>query len=151
MSAPISYFRPRLCTNFARMGLLDRDCAHWNRHQLACIYRRVLVGLTIEFIQSFAFHLQLHLRILLEHLRIALSEQLRDPLVRYPSGTEPGGIGRAKIVDAEVRYLGTPQGGMPGVFQSPLMSAWVSVVILTTLRKYSVAWASMVRCSDQVT
>ena len=38
--------------------------------------------LPVEFRQRLAFHLQLHLRILLEHLRIALAEQLRHPLVR---------------------------------------------------------------------
>ena len=120
-------------------------------NSITCFFSRHLVGPAVELLQSFALHPQFHLRIFLEDLRVSLAKHLCYPLVRYPSGTEPGGIGRAKIVDAEVRYLGTPQGGMPGVFQSPLMSAWVSVVILTTLRKYSVAWASMVRCSDQVT
>jgi hypothetical protein len=51
--------------------------------------------------QSLALHLQLHLRIFLEGLRLSLAKHLCHPLVRYPSGTEPGGIGRAKINSAD--------------------------------------------------
>jgi hypothetical protein len=87
------------------MGLSDRDCAHWNRHQIACIYRRDLVGLTIELIQTFAFHLQLHLRILLEDLRIALTKHLGNPLIGDSSGTEPCGICGAEVVKSESREL----------------------------------------------
>ena len=45
--------------------------------------RPVLVGLPVQLLQRLAFHLQFHLRVLLEHLRVALPEQLRDPLVRH--------------------------------------------------------------------
>ena len=41
------------------------------------------VGLAIEFLQSFSLHLQLHLRVLLEDLRITLAKHLGDPFVSY--------------------------------------------------------------------
>ena len=96
-------------------------------NSITCFFSRHLVGAAVEFLQSFALHLQLHLRILFEDLRVSLAKHLCYPLVRYASGAEPGGLGRAKIVDAEVRHLGTPQGGMPGGFQSSLMSARVLI------------------------
>ena len=45
--------------------------------------RTVLIGLPVQLLQSLAFHLQFHLRVLLKHLRIALPQQLGDPLVRH--------------------------------------------------------------------
>src|SRR5579864_1600079 len=92
-----------------------------------CFFSRHLIGTAVKFLQGFALHLQFHLRILLEDLRVALTKHLCDPLVRYPSGTEPCGIGRAQIVNAKVWYLGAPQGGFPGCFQSPLISARVLI------------------------
>src|ERR1700738_3768569 len=101
---------------------------HGDRARMrTCFFRRHLIGTAVKFLQSFALHLQLHLRILFEDLRVSLAKHLCYPLVRYASGAEPGGLGRAKIVDAEVRHLGTPQGGMPGGFQSSLMSARVLI------------------------
>ena len=91
-------------------------------NSITCFFSRHLVRAAVEFLQSFALHLQLHLqlhlRMLFEDLRVSLAKHLCYPLVRYASVAEPGGVGRAKIVDAEVRHLGTPQGGMPGGFQS---------------------------------
>ena len=37
-------------------------------------------------------HLKLHLRVLLEDLRVALAEQLRDPFVRNATGAEPRSV-----------------------------------------------------------
>ena len=70
--------------------------------------RPCFVCKAVEFGQRLAFHLKLHLRVLLKHLRIALPEQLRDPLVRNAAGAEPGRIRRTKVVNAKVwhgRYL----------------------------------------------
>lgn len=72
----------------------------------------------MEFFQSFAFHLQFYLRVLLEDLRIPLTKHLRDPLVRDTSGAGPCGVGRAQIVNTEARNLGAPQRGRPSGFQS---------------------------------
>src|SRR5713101_7039047 len=41
----------------------------------------------LSFSKCFALHLQLHLRILLEDLRVALAKHLRYPLIGYASGT----------------------------------------------------------------
>ena len=49
-------------------------------------FRYHLVGSTIELFQGFALHLQLHLRILLEDLRVALTKHLGNPFVGYTSG-----------------------------------------------------------------
>ncbi len=46
-----------------------------------CIKTLLLPCLTVQPPQSFAFHLQLHLRVLLEHLRITLSKELGHPLI----------------------------------------------------------------------
>src|SRR5271157_2541156 len=101
---------------------------HGDRARMrTCFFSRHLIRTAVELLQSLALHLQFHLRILFEDLRVSPAKHLCHPLVRYSSGTEPGGIGRAKIVDAKIRYLGTPQGGMPGSFQSPLMSARVVI------------------------
>ena len=81
-----------LCTN----GLLDRDCAYWSRRHSVSGYRCDFIGSTVELFQSFALHLQLHLEILLEDLRIAWSKQLGDPLIGYASGTQTCGIRGAK-------------------------------------------------------
>jgi hypothetical protein len=42
--------------------------------------------------QSFALHLEFHLRVFLKDLRIALAQQLSHPLVRHTSRAEAGGI-----------------------------------------------------------
>jgi hypothetical protein len=62
----------------------------------------------VEFLQGFALHLQLHLRVLLEDLRVSLAKHLCDPLVGYAARAEPSGVGRAQIVNAKIRNLGAP-------------------------------------------
>jgi len=52
---------------------------------------------------SLALHLQLHLRVLLENLRVSLPQQLCDPLVGNAAGTEPRRVGGTQVVDAEIR------------------------------------------------
>src|SRR5581483_9305934 len=45
----------------------------------------LFVGLPIDLEQCLALHLQLHLRVLLKYLGVALPQQLRHPLVRDPT------------------------------------------------------------------
>ena len=87
-----------------------RTC-FFSRH--AYFFGRHFIGTTVELFQSLALHLQFNLRILLEDLRVPLAKHLRDPLVRYASGAQPGRIGRAEIVDEKVRYLRAAQRGFP--------------------------------------
>ena len=74
------------------MRLLRRDSAHWSSHQSrrrgAGGYRRYFVGSTVKLFQSFALHLQLHMGILFEDLRVTPAEQLGYPFIGYVSGTE---------------------------------------------------------------
>ena len=72
-----SYFQPLLCQNCAKTLIGGQILAQRARH---------FVGLAIEFFQGFPPHLQLHLRILLEHLGITLPKHLCDPFVRYTPG-----------------------------------------------------------------
>lgn len=62
--------------NCARIVLLHSDRAQWNRQGIYGVHRCSLVGLTIDLVQSFAFRLQFHLRILFEDLRVALTKHL---------------------------------------------------------------------------
>ncbi len=55
--------------------------------------QRHLVGQAIHLLQSFSFHLQLHLRILFEDLGITLPQKLRDPFVCDAASAEPSCIG----------------------------------------------------------
>src|ERR1039457_6430042 len=65
--------------------------------------RSALISPPVQLLQRFPFHLQFHLRVLLERLRIPLPEQLRYPLVRHAprrlreaerdSGMNPNTIG----------------------------------------------------------
>jgi len=54
---------------------------------IACFLRGHLIRTAVELLQSLALHLQFHLRILLEGLRVSLAKHLGYPLVRYPSET----------------------------------------------------------------
>lgn len=88
------------------MGLLHRDCAHWSRQQIVCgCCWHHLVGSTVELFQSFALHLQLHLGILFEDLRVALAKHLSHPLVGYSSGAQPCGIRGAEVVNPKIGNL----------------------------------------------
>ena len=66
---------------------------------------RRFVGHTIELLQRLALHLQFHLRVLLEDLRIALAEEVRDPLVGHAAGAQARRVGRAQIVEARVEDI----------------------------------------------
>ena len=100
---PSHAFYPRLCTNCARMRLLHGDCAQWSRQKSVRIGHCHFVGSAVEFVQGFALHLQFHLRILFEDLRVALAKHLSYPFVGNAARTEPRGIRRAKIVNPKIR------------------------------------------------
>ena len=87
-----------LCTN----GSLDHLCAQRCLPKSTGIPRFHFVGSTVELLQCFALHPQLHLRILLEDLRVALAEQLCYPLVGYASGAQPCGVSGTEIVNPKV-------------------------------------------------
>src|SRR6266700_1365811 len=62
---------PRPCTYraFIRSNRsLDHDRAH-----SFCSYRRYFAGSAVELLQGFPLHLQLHVRVFLEHLRVSLA------------------------------------------------------------------------------
>jgi hypothetical protein len=58
--------------------------------------------LAVHFLQSLSLHLQFHLGILLKHLGVSLSQELRKPLVGDTSCTEPRRIGGPPIIDRGV-------------------------------------------------
>jgi hypothetical protein len=80
-----------------------------------CDFRVHFICLAIHFFECLPLHSQLHLRILFEGLRVALTKQLRDPLVRDAPGIQPCGIRGTKIVDSKVRNLRSSQGKSPTV------------------------------------
>jgi hypothetical protein len=63
--------------------------------------------------------LQFHLRILLEHLRVSLPQQLCDPLVGNAAGTQPRRVGGAMRGRAEHRSVADR-----AVPTSPLQCLW---------------------------
>src|SRR6267143_5527266 len=100
------------------MRLLHHDSAHWSPTS-----RRHFVRPTVELLQGFALHLQLHLGILLEDLRVALAKHLSHPLIGYASGTQPSGIGGTKVVNPKVRNLCPSKSFPPNGFERRLMPA----------------------------
>ena len=107
------------------MGLLHRDCAHWSRYQIVCCCCcwHHLVGSTVELFQSFALHLQLHLGILFEDLRVALAKHLSHPLVGYSSGAQPCGIRGAEVVNPKIGNLCPSKSFSPNSFERGLVPA----------------------------
>jgi hypothetical protein len=102
-------------------------CIYAHIEREPCIFDRLLLAPTsrshgaIEIPQSLALHLQFHLRILLEDLRVSLAKHLGYALVRYPSGAQPRGLGRVEVVKA-MPHLRTPQRRLPCSLQRPLIS-----------------------------
>src|SRR2546427_6488002 len=86
ISTPALDFWPRPCTNRALIRSLHHDRAHSFASR-----RSHLAGSADELLQGLARHLQFHLGILLEDLRVSLAEQLRHPLSRYPPTAQPRG------------------------------------------------------------
>jgi len=80
---------------------------------LLCQNSGHFIGPAIDFVQCFPLHLQLHLRILLEHLRIALTKHLDDPLIRHASGAKPRSIGGSQIIKPKIPDSGAFQSLSP--------------------------------------
>src|SRR5260370_42564654 len=68
-------------------------------------------------------HLQLHLGVLLEDLRVAMAKHLRYPLIGYSSGTQPRGICGAKVVNPKVGNLCPSKSFSPNSFKRRLVPA----------------------------
>jgi hypothetical protein len=83
------------------------------------------VGLAVQFRQRLSLHLQLHLRVFLEYFRIALSEQLRDPLVGDAAGAQPGSVRRSEIVNAKVSNLRPAKGRVPNGLERLLIAVGI--------------------------
>src|SRR5258708_2298778 len=109
------------------MRLLQRDCANWNRQQNVRGHRCYFVGSTVELFQSFALHLQFHLGILLEDLRVALAKHLSNPLIGYSSGTQPCGIRGAEVVNAKVGNLCSSKSFSPNSFETCLVPSRIPI------------------------
>jgi hypothetical protein len=50
------------------------------------LYQNRFVGPAIHLLKSLALHLKFHLRVFLEHLSVALPQELRHPFIRYTAG-----------------------------------------------------------------
>ena len=98
-------FYPSLCQNSVKTPVA---------RTLLCQNSRHFVGPAIDFVQRFPVHLQLHLRILLEHLRITLTKHLGDPLIRHASGAKPCCVGGSQIIEPEIPDSGAFQSLSPG-------------------------------------
>jgi hypothetical protein len=81
--------------------------------------------MAVQFRQHLALHLQLHLRILLEDLRIALPEQLCYLFVGHAAGAEPGGVCRSEIVDTKVSNTCPAKSGMPDGLEGFLVAVGI--------------------------
>lgn len=113
-----------LCTNAS----LEHLGTQWRgRKSIGLPYWYHFVGSTVELLQGFALHPQLHLGILLEDLRIALAEQLRYPLVGYASCAQPCGIRGAQVVNPKVGNLCPSQSFRPSGLELLEMSGWIQI------------------------
>ena len=92
---------------------LCQNCAKNPSRGFSCARTSFVVRPAIQFRECLALHLQLHLRILLENLRVVLAQELRDPFVGHASGAQASRIRRPQIVGPEVRDLRIPHRGCP--------------------------------------
>jgi hypothetical protein len=79
-----------------------------------CRNSRHFARSAIDFVQCFPLHLQLLLRILLEHLRVAPKEHLANPFVGFAAGTEPCCLAGTQVIQPEMRTPSSLQGLSPG-------------------------------------
>src|SRR5262249_9668599 len=99
---------------------------------------RRLVRRAIELLQRLGLHLQLHLRVLLEPLRVALPKKLRHPFVGHAASAQPCRVRRAQVVDPEERHLRALQRQPPRRLERRLVSGVVVVArkqVRTVARK----------------
>src|SRR6266480_1269120 len=102
--------------------LLDRDRAH-----SFCSHRSYFAGSAVEFLQGFALHLQLHLRVLREDLRVSLAQHLSHPFIRHSHSTQPRSISGSQVVDAEIGDLGSTKRFAPNRLESGLVPAPIPI------------------------
>jgi len=101
---------------------LHQDRAHW-----LCRNWPHLSGLTIELLQRFPPHPQLHLRIFLEDLCVSLTKHLSHPFVRDSSRTQPRGIRGPEVVEPEVRNPGSAKSSAPNPLETGLVPVRVPI------------------------
>ena len=92
-----------------------------------CFWSRHLAGTAVELLQSLALHLQFHLRILFEDLRVSLAKHLSHPFIGYSSGTQPRGISGPKVVDSKIGNLGAPKCLVPNRLERGLVPAPIQI------------------------
>src|SRR5260370_31248686 len=80
LTTPSHDFWPRPCTYRASMQSLNENRAFL----IACFLSRHLIRTAVELLQSLALHLQFHLRILLEDLRVSLAKAFGLPTRPLP-------------------------------------------------------------------
>ena len=76
----------------------------------------------LSFCQRLALHLHVHMRVLLEHLRVALAEKLRYPLIGDAACAQARRVRRSQIVDAEMWHLRPPKRQPPRRLERALVS-----------------------------
>ena len=105
---------PKLC----QIDFTEHRCARIQRH---------FIGLAVNFLQSFSLHLQFHLRITFEGLRVPLAKQLCHPLGGYAARTEASGIRGSQIVNPKLRNLCSSEGLLPNGLQLYLVSGRIQI------------------------
>jgi hypothetical protein len=88
-------------------------------HQLTCPRTPADSLAAIELPQRLALHLQLHLRVLLEHLRVALASSCVTHSSATPPAT-PRRVGPTQIVNAEIRHFRSTKRQPPRRFERRL-------------------------------
>ena len=105
-------------SNCAKYISLNHRCARIQRH---------FISLADNFLQSFSLHLQFHLRITFEDLRVPLAKQPCHPLGGYAARTEASGIRGSQIVNPKVRNLCSSEGLLPNGLQLYLVSSRIQI------------------------
>ena len=83
------------------------------------------VSLPVDLLERLAFHLQLHLRVLLEDLCIALAKHLGHPFISHAARAEPGCVSRAEVVYPKIRNFRARQGLVPDGFERRLVPRFI--------------------------
>jgi hypothetical protein len=87
----------------------------------------ILLAWAVDFLQSFSLHLQFHLRVAFEDLRVPLEKQLCHPLIGHAARTETSGIRGSQIVNPKVKDLRSSEGLLPNGLQLYLVSGWIQI------------------------
>ena len=113
---------PKLCQNsFLRQSALTES----SLSRIHALIRRHFVCPPVDFLKSLSLHLQLHLRILLEDVRVALSKQPNHPFVGHAAGAQSRCVSRAQVVDPKVGNSSSPKCLLPCRIQGPLMTSGI--------------------------